>query len=33
MAIYESARLRKPVTLPLGQEEYPLELMLRDGQA
>jgi predicted dehydrogenase len=33
MAIYESARLRKPVTLPLTQEEYPLEIMIRDGQA
>ena len=33
MAIYESARLRQPVSLPLNQDEYPLELMVRDGQA
>jgi predicted dehydrogenase len=32
MAIYESARLRARVNLPLGQPRYPLEIMIEEGQ-
>lgn len=31
MAAYESARTRSQIKLPLQQEEYPLDLMLKDG--
>ncbi|MEK7475751.1 MAG: Gfo/Idh/MocA family oxidoreductase [Candidatus Coatesbacteria bacterium] len=33
MAIHESSRLRARVDLPLGQERYPLELVLEEAQA
>jgi len=32
MAIYESARLGRPVSLPLKQERFPLELMIEEGR-
>jgi UDP-N-acetyl-2-amino-2-deoxyglucuronate dehydrogenase len=32
MAIYESARTRERVTLPLQQGQYPLDLMIEDGE-
>ena len=32
MAVYESARLNGRVELPLGQEDFPLDLMLREGR-
>ena len=32
MAVYESARIRERIDLPLKQMEFPLEIMLRDGQ-
>ncbi len=32
MAVYESARLRRRVELPLAQDRFPLELMVADGQ-
>jgi hypothetical protein len=31
MAVYESARLRSRMDLPLAQERYPLELMIEDS--
>jgi len=31
MAIYESARLHKKITLPLQQERFPLEIMVEEG--
>ncbi len=31
MAVFESARLRKKMTLPLDQDEFPLRLMIEDG--
>ena len=31
MAIYESARLRSRVSLPLDQDELPTDIMARDG--
>ncbi len=33
MAIYESARLSKKITLPLEQDRFPLEVMIEDGRA
>ena len=32
MAIYESARLHKKITLPLQQDRFPLELMVAEGK-
>ena len=32
MAIYESARLRERLMLPLAEERFPLELMIESGQ-
>jgi hypothetical protein len=32
MAIYESARLRRKITLPLQQERFPLELLVAAGE-
>jgi predicted dehydrogenase len=32
MAIYESARLRSKIELPLQQDEYPLQIMIDNGQ-
>ncbi len=31
MAIFESARLRKKIALPIQQERYPLEIMIEEG--
>jgi predicted dehydrogenase len=33
MGIYESARLNRKITLPVEQEEFPLDLMIAEGRA
>jgi hypothetical protein len=32
MAIYEAARLRDKIELPLQQEQFPLQIMIDEGQ-
>jgi hypothetical protein len=33
MAVYESARIAKKIIPPLGQDRFPLEVMIEDGRA